>query len=153
MTGKIRNTDIGVNWYPLFPRIKSFKKSIAPLLINSRGFTLIEMIMVIVFLSVALLATMNMMSTSVSGSMNIELINTATDLANEKMEEIFADKKSKGYGYVQQNNYQSESNPNGFSGFTRLVEISSQSNSKRIRVRVTHPDLQDIVLEAYITNY
>ncbi|MFQ5674495.1 MAG: hypothetical protein ACE5G1_01250 [bacterium] len=85
--------------------------------------------------------------------MNIELINTATDLANEKMEEIFADKKSKGYGYVQQNNYQSESNPNGFSGFTRLVEISSQSNSKRIRVRVTHAALQDIVLEAYITNY
>lgn len=120
---------------------------------NSRGFTLIEIILVIVFLSISLLATMNMMSSSVAGSMNIELINTATNLANEKMEQIFADKKSKGYGYVKQSNYQSESNPDGFTGFNRYVEITDQSTNKKIKVRVTHANFEDIILVTFITNY
>ena len=109
--------------------------------------------MVIIFLSFAILATMNMMSTSMSGSMKTEFINTAANLSNEKMEQIFADKKSQGYGYIKENNYPDEVNVNGSGGFNRYVEITTQSTDKKVIVRVTHSDIADCVLVAYLTNY
>ncbi|RMF61949.1 MAG: hypothetical protein D6743_12840 [Calditrichaeota bacterium] len=117
------------------------------------GFTLIEIVLVIVFLSVALLATMNMMSSSVSGSFDMELSSTAANLANEKMERIFADKRSRGYGYIVENNYPVETDPDGFSGFTRSVTIITQSTYKEVRVTVSHPQIHDCVLVSFLTNY
>lgn len=120
---------------------------------TKQGFTLIEMIMVTVFLGVAIVATMNMMSTGVTDTIKIELLNTATNLANEKLEAIFTDKKSKGYGYIQQNNYPTETNPNGHTGFSRYVTIFDQTTYKEVIVRVTHHQIEDCTLVARLTNY
>ena len=77
---------------------------------DNHGFTLIEIIFTIIFASIALLATMTMMSTSMLGSMNVEFMNTAANLANVKMESLFSDKKTRGYGYIQESNYPYETN-------------------------------------------
>ncbi len=120
---------------------------------NSNGHTLIELILVIVFLSVAILSTMNMMTGSLVGSINIELMSTATNLANEKMEMVFADKKSKGYGYVVSNNYQDEVNVNGLNGFSRFVTVTVYSTYKQVVVKVSHAGIEDCLMTAFITNY
>ncbi len=117
------------------------------------GFTLIELILVMVFLGVALVATMNVMSTSIEDSVKMELFTTALNLANKKLEQIVADKKNKGYGYIQTANYPSEVDAEGNKGFNRYVTVIDHSTYKEVRVRVTHAKLQDCVLMTYLTNY
>lgn len=120
---------------------------------DNHGFTLIEIIFTIMFASIALFATMTMMSTSMLGSMNVEFMNTSANLANVKMEELFSDKKTQGYGYIQESNYPYETNVDDFPGFNRYVEITTQATDKKITVRITHPDIGDIVMVAFMTNY
>ena len=120
---------------------------------DKHGFTLIEIIFTIMFASIALFATMTMMSTSMLGSMNVEFMNTSANLANVKMEELFSDKKTRGYGYILESNYPYEINVDGFAGFNRYVEITTQATDKKITVRVTHPDIADCTMVAFMTNY
>lgn len=120
---------------------------------RQEGFTLIEIIMVMIFLSVALLATMNMISGSLSKSLDMEIIATANNLANEKMEEIFKDKRTKGYGFITANNYPPETNPGGYKGFSRSVTVITNSTNKQVTVKVTHEGINDFVLTSFLTNY
>lgn len=117
------------------------------------GFTLVELVFVIVFLSVAVLASMQLMSSSLSGSFHSEHLVVATDLASEKLEQIMADKNSRGYGYVAQSNYAFETNVNGNIGFDRGVTITDLGTSKQVQVTVYHPKLDDVTMVAFITNY
>jgi len=123
-------------------------------IINSEaGYSLIEMILVIIFLGVALIASMNMMSSSISGSMNIEIITDAVNLANEKMEQILADKRSKGYASIIQSNYPLETNPGNFTGFTRSVTVTSFSTYKQVVVTLSHNQIDNYLLTVMLTNY
>ncbi len=122
-------------------------------MVDARGFTLIELALVIVFLGVALLASMNLMSGALSKSMKTELQLTAADLANEKMELIFSDKNTKGYGYVAQGRYVLETDVNGKLGFTRQVAVIELADSKKVEVRISHSGIADFVLVAYLANY
>ncbi len=122
-------------------------------LARNGGSTLIELILVIIFLSVAILASINMMTGSLSGSAETELLATATDLANAKMEAILADKKSKGYPFVKSSNYPDESNVNNLNGFNRYVKVTKFSTYKEVEVKVTHPDIESCILTAIMTNY
>ncbi len=120
---------------------------------NCFGHTLIELVLVIIFLSVAILASMNMLTSSLSGSAETELVITATNLANEKMERILADKRSKGYSYVDSDNYPDEINVNNLVGFSRFVTVTSYSTYKQVQVTVTNPDIENCLLAARVTNY
>lgn len=83
----------------------------------------------------------------------MDIIATANNLANEEMEKIFTDKKSKGYGFVVPENYPSETNAGGFQGFNRYVTITTNLTNKKIVVRVTHASIDDFILTSYLTNY
>ncbi len=133
--------------------VNKFTRKLNAFLKDNHGFTLIEIIFTIMFASIALFATMTMMSTSMLGSMNVEFMNTSANLANVKMEELFSDKKTRGYGYIQEINYPYETDVDGFPGFNRYVEITTQATDKKVTVRVTHPDIGDIVMVAFMTNY
>lgn len=130
-----------------------FGRSSAALAGKDKGFTLIELVLVIVFLSFVILSSMRLMSSSAVKSVNTELLATATDLANEKMERIFADKNTRGYGFILSQNYATEANASGMTGFTRSVAITDLTMSKMIAIRIQHADLDDLVLVAYLTNY
>ena len=133
--------------------VNKFTRKLNAFLKAKHGFTLIEIIFTMIFASIALFATMTMMSTSMLGSMNVEFMNTAANLANVKMEELFSDKKTRGYGYIQEINYPYETDVDGFAGFNRYVEVTTQATDKKVTVRVTHPDIADIVIVAFMTNY
>lgn len=133
--------------------VNKFTRKLNAFLKDKHGFTLIEIIFTIMFASIALFATMTMMSTSMLGSMNVEFMNTSANLANVKMEELFSDKKTRGYGYIKENNYPYETDVDGFAGFNRYVEITTQATDKKVTVRVTHPDIADCTMVAFMTNY
>ncbi len=130
-----------------------FTRKLNAFLKDKHGFTLIEIIFTIMFASIALFGTMTMMSTSMLGSMNVEFMNTSANLANVKMEELFSDKKTRGYGYILESNYPYETDVDGFAGFNRYVEITTQATDKKVTVRVTHPDIADCTMVAFMTNY
>ena len=117
--------------------VNKFTRKLNAFLKDKHGFTLIEIIFTIMFASIALFATMTMMSTSMLGSMNVEFMNTSANLANVKMEKLFSDKKTLGYGYILASNYPYETNVDGFPGFNRYVEVTTQTTDKRLTVRVT----------------
>lgn len=120
---------------------------------KSGGFTLIEVIIVIIFLGIAFVASLELMSTSLTNSMALQIHTTAASLANSKMEAVFIDKKSKGYDYVVNENYPNETNADGAGGFNRYVTITTQSTYKKVEVKVTHASIPDYVLTAFLTNY
>lgn len=120
---------------------------------NSRGSTLLELLLVIIFLGVALVSTISVMSSSLYNSFDTEIMLTAVNLAHEKLEDIFYDKNNKGYGFVKEQNYPVENEPDGKKGFTRSVSVTDFATYKEVKVTVTHANIPDCVLVAYLTNY
>lgn len=120
---------------------------------SERGFTLIELIMVIIFLSVAFVATLGMMSTGIEESVDTEILTKAITLAEQKMEVILGDKNGLGYQYLENANYNDEQNVGGYSGFTRTVQITTYSTYKEVVVKVKHNGIKDVVLTTQMTNY
>ncbi|MCD6167572.1 hypothetical protein DRQ11_07015 [candidate division KSB1 bacterium] len=120
---------------------------------SERGFSLVELVFVIVFISIALTAILNTFSTSVSSSVDSEYVSLAVQLAEGKMEQIKSDKAGKGYSYLVAGNYPSENNPDGYSGFSRTVNITTYTNYKVVTVTVTHSDVPTVTLETIFTNY
>ena len=129
------------------------KSNLLNILSNQKGFSLLEIVIVIIFLGIALIATLSMTTSGLIDSVNNKFIITATNLANEKMEAIYADKKTKGYPFLVQNNYTDETNPNGIMGFNRYVTIINHSTYKEVKVKVTHARINDCIITAYLTNY
>ncbi len=133
--------------------VNKFTRKLNAFLKDKHGFTLIEIIFTMIFSGIALFSTMTMMPTSMLGSMNVEFMNTSANLANVKMEELFSDKKTRGYGYIQEINYPYETDVDGFPGFNRYVEVTTNATDKKVTVRVTHPDIADCTMVAFMTNY
>ncbi len=120
---------------------------------NQRGNSLLELIMVIIFLGVAFVTTLGMMSTGITKSVKIELLTRAMMLAEQKMEEVRGDKSTRGYSWVKESNYPVESNPGGYEGFTRSVKVTSYSTYKEVQVIVQHDDLPTVTLHTHIANF
>lgn len=117
------------------------------------GFSLIELIMVIIFISVAFVSTMSMMSTGIEKSVDSEVLTRATMLAEEKLEQIRGHKNTEGYYYLKNENYPQETNAGGNQGYTRIVQISNFANYKEVKVIVKHPAIQDVVVVTHLANY
>lgn len=121
--------------------------------LDTSGYTLVETVLVIVFLGIAIVSVMDMMASGLVLNVNNEIATTAINLANEKMEAIFADRNGRGYDYVVEENYPDETDASGFAGYHRSVAITEQANSKEVEIRVTHARIEDCVLIAYLARY
>jgi type II secretory pathway pseudopilin PulG len=88
------------------------------------GFTLIELVVLIVVLSIggALLAAM--FAGALRALASDRDIQTATQLAQEKAETVLADRRARGYAYVTAANYPVEGSVAGFPSFARQVSIT-----------------------------
>lgn len=120
---------------------------------NEGGFSLVELIFVMLFLGIALATTLSMVSTGVTKSMDSESMSLATTLAEQKMEEIRGDKNGRGYFYVTNSNYDTETNAGGYAGFTRTTTITTYSSYKEITVSVAKEDMPTVTLVTFLTNY
>lgn len=124
---------------------------------DTNGFTLIELVMTIVILSVAVVSMMNLSSTVLIKSSQSSALSQAVLYAEEKMEEIRADKNNPGRGFdwiTTAGNYSTENLANGF---TRNVIVADGSHNgisyALIEVVVHHGELSGYQLTTWLTDY
>jgi type II secretory pathway pseudopilin PulG len=123
------------------------------LISKESGLGLLEIILVISILTVGMLTIMRSFRTGIKSSVGSETLSLATQLAEEKMEEIKSDKESSGFSFLHNSAYPGETDPEGFIGFIRSVQISNVSDYKLVQVTVTHQDVPNVVLTTVYENY
>ncbi len=103
---------------------------------NDRGFSLIELVIVIVILGVASVGLMSVFSTGTRKSADPLLQNQALQLAQEKLDIVLGDRMNpaRGFAYITSANYPAESPVAGFPGFDRSMTTCC----------VTAPDLNAV---------
>lgn len=130
---------------------------------TKKGYSLIELIIVIVILSIAIPMLVYMLGNLAAQSIASEKRTTATFLCQEKIEEIIADRWNPNIGFdnIPVGSF-SESIP-GFPDFSRSVSIVYVTKSgssfvdsasppyyKRARVWVSHSEIGEVRLETII---
>lgn len=124
---------------------------------NSKGFTLVEVVVVIVVLAIAIPALVQLSAFILEKGDKSAVVSRAALLAQEKIEEILADKRdtTKGYDWIiASGSYPTETLPNGY---TRRVTVTTNTRNgvdyAHIRVAVEHDDIPDIELVTWLTDY
>lgn len=141
---------------------------------KTKGFTLIEVILVIVVLAIAIPGLISAVSFMTARQVNTVGATIAADLAQEKMEEIMGDRMNaaRGYAYVVNANYAAETPMAApFGNYNRTVNIicvtaadlnplvppACPTDFKRIQVTVSAvgvgPNVPDAVLYSVVTNH
>lgn len=138
--------------------MKTIIKNIAK---DNRGFTLLEVILVIVIIGIAVPPVLTLFTQNLTDSSESEAYTKATLYAVERMEEVLGDKRAvdDGYGwsYILVTNQYPNDTPE--TGFTRSVSIDTTGNSSGgvtyalIQVTVSHADINNVVLTSWATNY
>ncbi len=124
------------------------------------GFTLVELIVSIIVISICFLSVALMYQEVLRGAFQTRMLSTATALAEEKTEEIL----SKGYSGV--GNVVSTTFPSPFGGYSFQVTVHCVASGnldtsvdptateyKNVQVKVTHSSIADIPLTSLIANY
>jgi len=131
---------------------------------ESPGFTLMELVMTIVFTAIAFPGILSLLVNTSINSHDAELMTIANSLAQEQMEIILADKAGTGTGYGFSNittaKYANVNPASPYNAFTRTVTVTSQNlagsasyPAKVIVVRVSHPMIPPVVLTGFILDH
>jgi MSHA pilin protein MshD len=135
---------------------------------KSNGFTLIETIITLVVLSIAAVGVLSVFTTGIKGSANPALVGQATQLAQEKMDEAIALKKSGGFNAVVTINPGVPAFPAPFNVFTwtrtvtcvTALDLNTSTGAPpcasgyaHIIVTVTNATISNVSLEGLVTNY
>ena len=93
---------------------------------TQKGFTLIELVLVIIIISVASVPLFSLYSQATSSLLNNEDIQTAAQLAQERAERILALRRSQGFNAVPDIAPSSltENLTGNFTGYTRITNIT-----------------------------
>ncbi len=125
-----------------------------------RGFTLIEVVLIIMIAAVAVLPLSMLFADTSIRSGDARNASVAAQLAQAKMEEIAADKASptRGLSYLVSANYPPESPVTAFSGYSRSVTIASDSTYdsvvfRALSVTVTCANIPPITVTTWFTGY
>lgn len=125
-----------------------------------RGFTLIEVVLVLVIAAVSLLPLSMLFATTSIRSGDAHNATVAAQLAEAKMEEITADKNSptRGFSYLVAANYPAETPVQAFPGYSRSVSIAPDSlydgvTFRTVSVTVTSPNIPPVTLTTWFTRY
>ncbi len=124
-----------------------------PPVFSEAGFTMVELVVTLIFIGIALTALLSSFSTSVVKSTDSETLTLAVELAEAKLEQIQSDKSGRGYPYIVSENYPDENNPDGYEGYTRQVQITAYQDYKEVTVSVSHPDMETVSISTILANY
>lgn len=136
------------------------------------GFSLIELVMVIVIMGVASAGLMSVFSTGMKKSADPLLENQAVQLAQEKLDIVVGDRMNpaRGFAYIAGANYPAESPVAGFAGFSRTVTTCCvtaadlnavspcssppcASGYTHVTVTVSQTVLGSVTVESLVTGY
>ena len=101
---------------------------------KSTGFTLVEVIMCMIVMAVALPPLLNVFAEGASEAIAPLQVARANWLSIEKVEDVLADRFSttRGWSYLINSNYPTETNATGFTNYTRSVTITEVSGTDLI---------------------
>jgi Tfp pilus assembly protein PilV len=124
------------------------------------GFTLIEVVILIVIAGVAVLPLAMLFATTSIRSSDARTASVAAHLAQTKIEEITADRRSatRGFAYIQGANYPPESPVAAFPTYARSVTVAPDSiydgvTFRTVSVTVTTAGITPITLTTWFTSY
>ena len=138
---------------------------------NQDGFTLIEIIITLVVLSIAVVGVMSVFTTAITGSANPVVLNRALALAQEKMDTIIGDSMnaSRGFAYIIPGNYPSDIPVTGFNRSVTIFCVDSgalntdngvapgasgcASGYTHVTVTVAHAAIGSVSLDGLVTNF
>ncbi len=133
-------------------------------IIAAPGYSLVELIIAILYTTIAFPFIAGIFVQALNDSHNAELTTIAQMLAQEEVEIILANKAGTGAGYGYANitsaAYTSVNPAAPYNSFTRTVTIASQNlmgsasyPAKVITVRVSNPSIPTVVLTAFILDH
>ncbi len=115
---------------------------------NKKGFTLIELVLVMVIMGISSLGLVVVMQQVVTNIHKPQVIATATALAEKEMERLMRLSFSSTIAEAQQ------SYTGNFSAYTHTTTITSiDANNKEVIVTVTHPVIGSLTMAFLRTNY
>jgi len=127
------------------------------------GYSLIELIMVTLILTIAFPGIIEMYTTVLNKSHDAEVISIAELLAVEQMEIIKADKAAGsaaglGYAYISQANYSGVNPSAPFNAWSRTVTVQTYNAGgtfeyKLVTVSVNHDMISAVVLKTILINH
>lgn len=127
---------------------------------DERGFTLPEVVLVLVIAAVAVLPLGMLFANSSIRSGEARNATVMAELAEAKMEEIAADKNSpsRGFSYLVGSNYPAESPVAAFPGYSRSVAFAPDSvydgvTFRTVSVTVAFSSVPPVTLTTWFTNY
>ncbi len=122
------------------------------------GFTLVELVLVVVVASVAMFPIAMMFATATADAPEAQIATQAVFLAQERIEAVLADRAapSRGFAWITSANYPPEPTIPGFPGFSRTVSVSADSTwqgvtFRHVRVTVTHGAIGSVSLDTWVT--
>jgi type II secretory pathway pseudopilin PulG len=131
-----------------------------PLTDRPAGFTLVEIVLIIVIAAVAILPLSMLFANTSIRSGDARNATIAAQLAQAKMEELTADKNSptRGFSYLIAANYPAESPVTAFPGYSRTVAFAPDSiydgvTFRTVGVTVVCPNIPPVTLTTWFTNY
>ena len=126
---------------------------------QNSGFTLIEVILVIVVLAIAFPPIINLLSSVLENSNKSLIISKATIFAEEKMEGIIADKRNplRGFSWViAPGRYSMDTPEEGFSRNVVIATVGKIHNGisfAEVEVKISHADIPDFELKTWLIDY
>ncbi|MBI4364975.1 MAG: hypothetical protein HY568_06055 [Candidatus Latescibacteria bacterium] len=124
------------------------------------GFTLIEVVLIIVIAAIAVLPLSMLFANSSIHSSDARNATVAVQLAQAKMEQITADKNSptRGFSYLVAANYPAETPVTAFSNYDRAVSFAADSTYdgvtfRTVTVTVTCPNIPPVTVTTWFTSY
>ena len=124
------------------------------------GFTLIEVVLIIVIAAVAVLPLSMLFANTSIRSSDARNATTAAQLAQAKMEELTADKNSpaRGFSYLVAGNYPPENPVPAFAGYSRSVSFAPDSTYdgvtfRTVTVTVTCSNIPPVTVTTWFTSY
>jgi prepilin-type N-terminal cleavage/methylation domain-containing protein len=130
-----------------------------------RGLSLVEVVIAIVILGLAVPPLMFQMAAGVQQQEAVLIQQNLTQLASERMWEVYADHAdpTRGYDYIDDDAYADETDPWGLAGYARQTTIREVSSSdyvtpqpgsgiKRFLVLVTGPESRSLTVEAFVAD-
>ena len=125
------------------------------------GYSLIEIILVILILAIAIPPIIHLFSYTLENSVDSEIYTKAALFAEERIEEDIADKRAsssgKGYNYIfGVGRYPNDTPETGYDRSVSIDTVGMVYNGVRyaeITVTIDHANIEDVVLTTWVTDY